>query len=51
MAPDHETHALPIEHTRYGLAGLVSTAVALAFAISMAAGAMLVAAGMWLERF
>lgn len=33
-----------------GLANLISTAVALSFGISMAAAAMIVAAGMLLER-
>ena len=51
MAPDQETQALSIESPRQGLAGLVSTALALSLVISIAVAAMLVAAGIWLERF
>jgi len=40
-----------MESTRQGLTGLISTTLALSFGISMAAAAMLLAAGMWLERF
>ncbi len=51
MAPNHDSPTVDtIETQRYGLAGLISTTLALSFGISMAAAAMLVAAAMWLER-
>ena len=50
MAPHHDSHAVDLEATRHGLASLISTTLAMALGISMAAAAMLVAAGMWLER-
>jgi hypothetical protein len=50
MAPHQDSHAVDLGTTRHGLTSLISTTLALAFGISMAAAAMLVAAGMWLER-
>jgi len=50
MAPNQDSHAVDLGTTRQGLAGLISATLAMAFGISMAAAAMLLAAGMWLER-
>lgn len=50
MTPRDETHATVLAPASPGIAHLISTAVALSLGISMAAAAMLVAAGIWLER-
>ena len=50
MTPHQDVQAVDIETTRQGLTGLISATLAMAFGISMAAAAMLVAAGMWLEQ-
>jgi hypothetical protein len=51
MAPDHDSPLTPMDSTRQGLAGLISATLMMSLGISMAAAAMLLAAGMWLERF
>jgi hypothetical protein len=50
MAPDHDSPAITLESTRHGLATLISTTLALSFGISIAAAAIVLAAGMWLEQ-
>ncbi len=40
-----------MEPARQGMAGLISTALALSFGISIAVAAMLLAASVWLEGF
>ena len=50
MTP-HDSPSVSVEHQPVALASLISTAVALSVGIALAAAAMLIAAGMWLERF
>jgi len=50
MTP-HDSPSVSVEHRPVALASLISTAVALSLGIALAAAAMLIAAGMWLERF
>lgn len=50
MASHIETHAASLQTDKPRLAHLISTTFALSIGISIAAAAMLVAAGMWLER-
>lgn len=51
MAPNHDTRTISIDSPPQGLGQLISTALALSFGISMAAAAMLLAAGILLEQF
>lgn len=51
MAPIHDSPADTIETQRQGLTGLISTTLALSFGISIAAAAMLLAAGMLLGGY
>jgi hypothetical protein len=51
MAPNHDSQTTTMDSARQGLAGLISATLVMSFGISMAAAAMLLAAGMWLERF
>lgn len=50
MTSRDKTHEAVLEPAAPGIAHLISTAVALSLGISMAAAAMLIAAGIWLER-
>ena len=50
MTP-HDSPSVSVGQQPVALASLISTAVALSFGIALAAAAMLIAAGMWLERF
>jgi hypothetical protein len=51
MAPDHESTIINFDSPPQGLGQLISTALALSFGISMAAAAMMLAAGILLEQF
>jgi hypothetical protein len=45
-----DSPSVPVQSQPVALTTLISTTVALSFGIALAAAAMLVAAGMWLER-
>jgi ABC-type phosphate transport system permease subunit len=51
MAPNHDSQIGNMDAARDGLTSLISGTLVMSFGISMAAAAMLLAAGMWLERF
>jgi hypothetical protein len=51
MAPDHDSHVAHMDSARQGLASLISVTLVMSVGISIGVAAMLLAAGMWLERF